>query len=313
MSSIVQKLTKQKLITPPKWLLDNVCYEGIQGSTVYGCSTDDSDFDIVGFCIPPKDLVFPHLAGCIKGFGRQQKDFVCYQQHHIITEKHKYDLNIYNIVHFFHLCMENNPNMLTALFLPQDCILFSTQVYEYIRDHRKLFLHKGAWHRFKGYAYSQMHKIGDKNPEPGTKRAALIEKFGYDVKYAYHLVRLLDELEQILTLGDIDLRRNSEQLKAIRRGEWSEDYLKEWFAKREHDLEILYQKCTLPWGPNEEAIKNVLLTCLEMHYGNLNCCIQVPGRAESILRQVAEIVDEYRTIEQQQIGVFSGREYAPRQ
>jgi hypothetical protein len=39
------------------------------------------------------------------------------------------------------------------------------------------------------------------------------------VKFAYHVIRLLGEAEQILLEGDIDLRRNSAQLKAIRRGD----------------------------------------------------------------------------------------------
>ena len=81
------------------------------------------------------------------------------------------------------------------------------------------FLHKGAWHKFKGYAYSQLNKIQTKSPT--GKRAELVEAHGYDVKFAYHVVRLLLEVEQILVAGDIDLECDREQLKAIRRGEWT--------------------------------------------------------------------------------------------
>lgn len=38
-------------------------YETIMGSVAYGVNTDTSDFDTVGFCIPNKDIVFPHLRG----------------------------------------------------------------------------------------------------------------------------------------------------------------------------------------------------------------------------------------------------------
>jgi hypothetical protein len=45
-------------------------YETITGSYSYGVSTDTSDFDTVGVCIPYKDTNFPHLSGEIFGFGR---------------------------------------------------------------------------------------------------------------------------------------------------------------------------------------------------------------------------------------------------
>jgi hypothetical protein len=31
-----------------------------------------------------------------------------------------------------------------------------------VRDARKMFLHKGSWHKFKGYAYSQISKMSVK-------------------------------------------------------------------------------------------------------------------------------------------------------
>ena len=39
-----------------------------------------------------------------------------------------------------------------------------------------------------------MHKMRTKEPE--GKRRAIIEEFGFDVKFAYHVVRLLNEVEQ---------------------------------------------------------------------------------------------------------------------
>jgi hypothetical protein len=116
-------------------------------------------------------------------------------------------------VKFFQLALENNPNVIDSLFTPRRCVLSSTAVGEYIREHRTAFLHKGAWHKFKGYAYSQLDTIRTKTPS--GKRAELVEAHGYDVKFAYHVVRLLLEVEQILVAGDIALERDREQLKAI--------------------------------------------------------------------------------------------------
>lgn len=303
MPSITTQLTKRGLIRPPSWLPDNVLFEGIQGSNAYGVAVDDSDFDMVGFCVPPKDLVFPHLGGQINGFGRQKQRFICYQKHHVFDKNacggrgRQYDLNIYNIVHYFNLTMENNPNLVASLFLPSECITHTSTVGNMIREKRHIFLHKGAWHRFKGYSYSQLCKLETKNPEAGSKRAEDVEKHGYSTKFAYHLVRLLYEIEQILTTGDLDLRRNAEELKSIRRGEWSVEKVKNFFAAKEKALEKIYEECTiLPWGPREDEIKQLLLDCLEETWGTLEGCIVTDMTPVLALREIADIVDRNRAL-----------------
>lgn len=302
MPSTVERLTKKGLMTPPSWLVANVLYETIMGSYAFGVATDTSDFDTVGFCVPPKDMVFPHLAGHIDGFGRQKQKFVCYQKHHVmVTDElggkgREYDLNVYNIVHYFHLCMENNPNMIASLFTPQDCVLHSTTVANMVRDKRKLFLHKGCWHRFKGYAYNQLHKMRTKTPEPDSNRGRMVEKFGYDVKFAYHVVRLLDEVEQMLVEGDLDIRRNRAQLKAIRRGEVPEEEIYRWATDKEKGLEKAYEESKLPYGPDQDAIKKLLLECLEEHWGTIEGCIVTEDQVIQALRDIAEVIDRNRRL-----------------
>jgi predicted nucleotidyltransferase len=160
---LLTDLAKKNLIHPPKWLPSNTIMLVTMGSQAYGVSTDSSDLDVYGICIPPKELVFPHLAGEIPGFGRQIQKFDNYQEHHIINKQNKeFDLSIYGIVKYFQLCMENNPNMIDSLFVPRNCVIHTTAIGEMIRENRKMFLHKGAWHKFKGYAYSQFSKIRNK-------------------------------------------------------------------------------------------------------------------------------------------------------
>jgi uncharacterized protein len=295
--STVARLFARKLVTPPRWLPHEVAYETIMGSMAYGVSSDNSDMDVYGFCIPPKAEVFQHLNGEIIGFGRPIKRFEVWQQHHVLDPSahggkgRTYDFSIFSIVKFFHLAMENNPNMIDALFTPRACVLHSTPIAELLRENRKMFLHKGAWHKFKGYAYAQMHKMDIKSPEPGSKRAELVEKFGYDVKFAYHVVRLLDEVEQILTLGDIDLTRDAERMKAIRRGEWTAAQVKEFFTRREKELETAYAESTLQYAPDEAKIKALLLQCLELHYGSVADAVTVPGEERRLLAEIKAICE----------------------
>jgi len=336
--SIVDKLTSRGLITPPSHLKTNIHFEVMMGSIAYGCSNDASDCDVYGFSIPPKDVIFPHLSGYIIGFGRQPKKFEQYQQHHIKDEtfNKEYDITIYNIIKYFQLVMNNNPNMIDSLFVPRRCILHSTQVGEHVRENRRLFLTKRSWHTFKGYAYSQLNKAKNKNVHhfielcktynidyhmsiedfdeipysndvvqkfkslyakvyqsgKPTKRMDAIAKHGYDVKFAYHIVRLLNEVEQILVEGDLDIQRNREQLKSIRRGDWTLEQIEKYFEEKELELEKLYTSSTLRHSPDEEGIKKLLIECLEMHYGSLDKCIVQQDEALTTLRAIQHLTDK---------------------
>jgi len=296
MASIVGSLTQKGLISPPKFLPSNIQMETMMGSVAYGVSDDMSDLDVYGFCIPPKDIVFPHLAGEINGFGNQIQRFDQYQQHHINDPSlrggkgQEIDVAIYNIVKYFQLCMDNNPNMIDSMFTPIRCILHSTEVGNMVRERRKIFLHKGSWHKFKGYAYSQLHKMSNKNPT--GKRLALVEKYGYDVKFAYHVVRLINEVEQILVEGDLDLTLNREQLKSIRRGEWKEEDIRKWFEDKETGLEKVYTESKLQKKPDQQKIKTLLIECLEHHYGSLDKCVTIVDKSTAYLKQIKDIIDK---------------------
>jgi predicted nucleotidyltransferase len=342
---LLNKLKKKELIHPPQWLPNNCVYLVQMGSVAYGVSNDNSDIDVYGYCIPPKDMVFPHLAGEILGFGRKKKRFEQWQEHHIEDKESRkeYDFSVYGIVKYFSLVMENNPNMIDSLFVPQRCIIHNTMIGEMVRERRKIFLHKGCFHKFKGYAFSQASKMKSKGhkfmeeltalesklgiPKSTTleqaqqkrnqddydlclpsieKYIALYEKmvqagkrserckiYGYDVKFAYHIIRLVSECEQILTEGDLVLDEygRREQMKAIRNGEWSLEQVEEFFQMKEKHLEELYHKSDLPHKPDEEAIKALLMDCLEHHYGSLSACVVREDKAVSALREISKIIE----------------------
>jgi len=295
MPSIVARIAKEQLVqNMPKWLPSNTHYEVQMGSVAYGVSNELSDVDIYGFVIPPKEIIFPHLAGEIEGFGTPKPRFNQYDPHHIEDpEKNcQYDLAMYNIVKYFDLCMSCNPNMIDSLFVPRRCVLFSTPIGEMVRDRRKIFLHKGAWHKFKGYAYSQLHKIGKAN-KSNPRRQEDVEKYGFDTKFAYHVVRLINEVEQIMVEHDLDIQRNREQLKAIRRGEWTLEYLKEWFEAKEKALESVYAKSDLRHGPDEDALRSLLLECLEQHYGSLHEAVKRDVKIDQLLSELQQLTNRY--------------------
>ena len=300
---ILQDLRKGGHICPPSFLIDNTHYLCTMGSHAYGIGSENSDIDIYGFCIPPKRIVFPHTVGVIQGFGNQGERFEQWQEHHIKDEFNDYDITVYNIVKFFKLCMDNNPNMIDSLFVPENCMRHMTQVGKMVRDNRLKFLHKGSYHKFSGYAYSQKNKMMNrdveklklKNEDELTPREKSVLKYGYDTKFAYHTVRLLNESEQILTTKDLDLARDKELLKYIKDGGWSYDKICEYFDKKEKYLQNLYETSSLQHKPDEKEIKQLLMNCLEHHYGKLDNIIKIETKDDSnLLKDLIELVEKYK-------------------
>lgn len=301
MASTIARLNEKGILPLDgslKWMRHNIHFECYMGSVAYGASNDTSDMDVYAWCIPPKEVVFPHLYGWIKGFGSKPAEFDNWSRHHVKDKDaiggkgREYDFSVYSVIQFFNLCMAGNPNMVDALFVPQRCVLHESELGHMVREQRKLFLHKGCFPKFKGYAYGQLNKIKNKNAE--GKRVELIEKYGYDVKFAYHIVRLLLEIEQILEEGDLTLDRNGPQLKEIRSGNWKLDYLIKWADDKMGSLEDTYARSALRPTPDEDSIKDLLVKVLSHHFQDISAGVKIPKSAEQMLDRISDIVDEFR-------------------
>ena len=293
---ILHDLAERKLIHPPKWLPDNMAYLAIVGSESYGANLPGtSDQDLQGFCIPPKSDVFPHLRGEIPGFGRQHQRFGDWQEHHIKHNGKEYDFAVYSMVKFFHLAMENNPNVLDIISVPDNCVKHITKVGQLVRDNRRMFFHAGCFHKFRGYASAQMAAIERGANRSNPKRAASIEAHGYDTKFLMHVMRLALECEQILLTGELDLKRDSQFLLSVRRGDMTLEEGKAWWVSKARDLETAYTNCrAVPLEPDEDAIKGLLMQALEMHYGDLSDAVRVEMPVERLLSDLDAIMSKYR-------------------
>lgn len=292
---IIRKLYGKKLLNIELEFIKDTHYEVITGSTAYNMRTEDSnsDTDVVGIVAPPVDWTFPHLTGYIEGFGDHPPKFNNFQQHHIIDNDNdkEYDVAVYSIVTFFQLAAENNPNICDLLFVNDKFIVHMDNVGKLIRQNRKLFLTRHAFHKFTGYAYGQLKRMRTMNKKDSRKD--LFEKYGYDVKYASHLVRLCLECEMILLEHDLDLERNGELLRSIRRGEWKLEDVEKWFKEKELNLNKLYTESTLRYSPDWEELKRILYCCLEEKYGNISQYINtsVDSRILRKFEQIKQIVN----------------------
>ena len=290
MPTIVDELNRDKSIK--SWIFENSPYITMMGSRAYGTFHKDSDFDLYGFTIPPKKVVFPFSSGYIYGFDTKMDSFEQLKKHGMVYNGVDVDLQMYSIVKYFKLLAQGNPNMLDSLFTKREYVIKCTKIGEMLRLNKKMFLHKGAYHRFKGYAFAQLHKAKSKNRN--GKRKEIVEKYGFDVKFGGHILRLLDECEQIFTTGDIDLERNREQVKAVHRGDISLEDIEFIFADKEKYLAKLYEDSSLPYGPDLDAIRKLLFDCLEEHFGTIDKSISTELKVDNkrdLIKEVSELVE----------------------
>lgn len=122
------------------WINDNTIFYGISGSQAYGLATPESDVDFRGICIAPKEY---HLG--LNQFNQR------------VTKEP--DETIFEFKKFTKLCIDNNPNILELLFLPEDCILKETSTWKRLSEVRNEFLSKKSKHTYSGYAFSQLKRV----------------------------------------------------------------------------------------------------------------------------------------------------------
>lgn len=284
---LLKKLIKEKKVSPPSWLSDNMLYANIHGSQMYGCNLTNSDQDIYGVVLPPLSILFPHTAGWIQGF-ENPISFEVWQQHHVDGG---YDFSVHNLTKFLNLAMQGNPNITECLFAPQDCILHKTESFQLILDIKQEFLTQRSIPRYRGYMVSQLHKMKTKTPDVGSTRLPNFEKYGYDVKFASHLVRLGLFCEQILKNRWLDLRQDAELLKSIKRGQFTLKEVENIANSIISRLEKLQLNMTLPINVNKEKVKGVLVNIIESHYGSIDKLVKLEeSEADKKLAAIRDIV-----------------------
>jgi predicted nucleotidyltransferase len=96
-------------------------------------------------------------------------------------------------------------------------------------------------------------------------RSALEEKYGYDTKHAYHLVRLIRMCRETLLTGKVQVKRpDRDELLAIRNGAWTYEQLIEFAEREEAELNVLYNTANaLPKIPNKNKLDNLCIELIE--------------------------------------------------
>jgi len=180
------------------------------------------------------------------------------------------DLTLYSLQKFVRLLLKANPNVLGWLWLPDHLYLTRTEAFERFRDNRHIFASKRAYLPYKHYGQSQLRDMdrGIFRGYMGAQRKALVEQFGYDVKHASHLIRLLRMASDFLETGEMRVDRtniDAEELKSIKRGDWPRGRVVREAEALFVRLEEAYRTSPLPDEPDTAAAEELLVTVTMAH------------------------------------------------
>ena len=167
-------------------------------------------------------------------------------------------------------------------------------------------LEKNLKNHIKDYEEAQkieFKKLSDKSSymnlwEEGLKKTTRFENqkiYGQDNKFLYHIYRLADQAEYILTHHNLDLQERGriEKMKAIRKGEVPFNEIVKQFGESESRIAALYESSTLRSHPDVRKIRALLVNCLEHHYGSLEKYLKTADAAVIAVNEIKEVLRKY--------------------
>jgi hypothetical protein len=91
-------------------------------------------------------------------------------------------------------------------------------------------------------------------------RQELVTKYGYDTKFASHLIRLIVEGIELLSTGDLIFPlKEAPLLKDIRQGKYSMDDVLKMAEEYERAIEVLYESSSLSHSSDFETVQNFVV------------------------------------------------------
>jgi hypothetical protein len=166
------------------------------------------------------------------------------------------DVTLYSLRKWAGLAARGNPSSLHFLFAKHQ---FSHTIWDSITSQSHLFLSKNHVKPFLGFANDQLMRLFGEKGQKNIHRAELKEKYGYDTKYAMHVVRLFGEAKELMKTGRITLPRpNATELIDIRNGKYKLHEIRTWARELEDAALQASAKSTLPETINRDVISTVI-------------------------------------------------------
>lgn len=245
----------------PHEILRSVVGSGVHGIAIEG--TDDHDE--MGVYIEPPEWVL--------GVEKHREDYVWRTQPEgVRSGPGDTDLVLYSLRKYLRLTIKGNPTVMLPLYAPAASLVVLTPLGEELRDMRATFLSQVAVERFLGYMRSQHERMLGTSRRNVPNRPELIERYGWDVKYGSHALRLAHQGLEIASTGHLSLPmpdRERERVLAVKRGEVARDEVSAEISSLEAKVRSLLDEggSPLPRTADHDRISAWAIDAQRRHWG----------------------------------------------
>lgn len=200
------------------------------GSRLHGINIGGDDQDLQGVCIEPPEVML----------GTQPFDLYEYRTQPVGARSGAgdIDLNVYGMAKWVRLICDGNPSHLLSLFAPDEKVLHINWLGEELRANVGLFLARDHARKFLGYLNGQRARmLGEK--AASVNRPELVEKYGYDTKFASHALRIAIQGIQLMKTGRMTLPMEEHERKyliKVREGEYTQGEVLAKIGRYEEEL-----------------------------------------------------------------------------
>jgi uncharacterized protein len=242
---------------------------GVVGSTTHGLALEGTDDrDEMGICLEPARYVvgFGHFEQWVYRTAAEREG-----KHDARSQAGDLDLTIYSLRKWARLALHGNPTVLLLLFLPESAIVLDTEWGKKLRELAPAFASRQAGKRFLGYLEAQRQRLLGERGQKRIHRPELEAAYGYDTKYAMHMLRLGHQGVEYMETGRLTLPMPEtvrSHLRDVRQGRVSlQDALTEC-GELERRLKDLLDTSPLPPVPYEATVERFVLDAYRWRWAN---------------------------------------------
>jgi predicted nucleotidyltransferase len=174
------------------------------------------------------------------------------------------DLTIFSLRKFLRLAMQGNPQILQCLFVPLPLCISRNPLGQALQeDIAPLIVSRQAGARYLGYLEAQRQRLMGERGQKKVNRPELEEKYGFDTKYAMHILRLGFQGVELMSTGKLTLpmpEKDRAFTYATRLGEVPLQDVLTKAGELEREIKDLSLSGPLMESPAREDVENWMIT-----------------------------------------------------
>lgn len=233
-----------------------IILETLVGSTAHGTAVQDGleDLDLMVVCLESfQDMV---------GFNPKDTWVERTKPVGVRSEAGDVDRTVYGLRKFLSLALKGNPTILLPLFVSMHDVHVITPEGIELRKLASRIVSKKCFDPFRGYMRQQHERLLGLRGQKNVTRPELVKAYGYDTKYAGHIIRLGYQGVELLATGKITLPMSGIErsvVLAVRTGHYTLAEVSAMINQAETQILDAFNTSPLPEKPDYDFVENWML------------------------------------------------------